>query len=238
MPNRIIKESICTSETMSKLSWFEQVLFIRLVVLVDDYGRYDARPKIIKGKGFPLDNVTDKQISIALSNLATADIVDLYIVDGKPYLQLKTWAKHQQIRACKSKFPEPNESDRTCNQLISDDCKCSRNPIQSESKSESKTKETRARREYGEFKNVLLSDEQYEKLVKEFPHDYEQRIEQISAYCASTGKSYKDYFATIRNWARRDREKADETSKNSSFDQDEFFETALKRSEALLGGKA
>lgn len=58
---------------------------------------------------------------------------------------------------------------------------------------------------HGQYANVLLSDEEMEKLKTEFPNDYEQRIERVSEYCASTGKSYKNYLATIRNWARKDK---------------------------------
>lgn len=57
---------------------------------------------------------------------------------------------------------------------------------------------------YGEYDNVLLSDEEMEKLKKEFPSDYLERIERVSIYCASTGKTYKNYLATIRNWAKKD----------------------------------
>ena len=61
-----------------------------------------------------------------------------------------------------------------------------------------------SRHKYGSYSNVLLSDEEMEKLKAEFPNDYENRIERVSEYCASTGKSYKNYLATIRNWARKD----------------------------------
>lgn len=61
-----------------------------------------------------------------------------------------------------------------------------------------------ARHAYGEYSNVMLSDEELEKLKAEFPSDWAERIEQVSAYCASKGKSYKNYLATIRSWARRD----------------------------------
>lgn len=60
---------------------------------------------------------------------------------------------------------------------------------------------------YGEYNNVLLTDEELEKLKSEYP-DYEERIERLSSYVASTGKSYKSHYATIRNWARKDAEKA------------------------------
>ena len=60
------------------------------------------------------------------------------------------------------------------------------------------------RHKYGHYMNVLLSDEEYEKLQEEFPNDYKERIERLSEYIASTGKSYKNYLATIRSWARKD----------------------------------
>lgn len=62
------------------------------------------------------------------------------------------------------------------------------------------------RHKYGEYSNVLLSDTDLAKLKAEFPNDWEERIERLSAYMASTGKGYKSHLATIRNWARRDSE--------------------------------
>jgi predicted phage replisome organizer len=60
------------------------------------------------------------------------------------------------------------------------------------------------RHKYGMYENVLLSDEDYEKLIAEFPHDHTERIERLSEYIASTGKKYKSHLATIRSWARKD----------------------------------
>lgn len=59
------------------------------------------------------------------------------------------------------------------------------------------------RHKYGEYRNVLLTDADLEKLKTEFP-DWEARIERLSSYMASTGKSYKNHLATIRNWANND----------------------------------
>ena len=61
------------------------------------------------------------------------------------------------------------------------------------------------RHKYGEYNNVLLTDEDFDKLKAEFP-DWVARIERLSSYMASTGKSYKNHLATIRNWARKDSE--------------------------------
>lgn len=134
MPNRIIKESICTSDNIDCLTAFEETCFYRLMVNCDDFGRFDARPKILASRLFPLKDVTPDEMQDALNALVNADLVTVYEADGKPYLHLKSWERHQQTRATKSKYPEPtgnnpNESDINCNQVISDDSKCPRNRI-------------------------------------------------------------------------------------------------------------
>ena len=60
------------------------------------------------------------------------------------------------------------------------------------------------RRQYGIYQNVFLSDQEKEALMKEYPHDYQKRIERLSEYMASSGKVYKNHLATIRSWARRE----------------------------------
>lgn len=124
MPNRIIKESICRSDIINLLKPFEEILFYRLIVVCDDYGRFDGRPEIIKGSCFPLKDTAVKDIGKSLERLAEVGLVDLYDVHGKPVLQLSSWSEHQQIRAKKSKYPAPDE---ICNQLISDDFNSPRN---------------------------------------------------------------------------------------------------------------
>lgn len=73
-----------------------------------------------------------------------------------------------------------------------------------------------SRHKYGMYKNVLLSDEEYQKLQEEFPHDYTDRIERLSEYIASHGKKYKSHLATIRSWARKDTEAKPKSQAKSS----------------------
>ena len=128
MPNRILKESICTSENIDKLSAFNETVFYRLIVNCDDFGRLDARPKILASRLFPLKDIRAAQIENALRALTSAELVTLYEVNGKPFLQMNTWDRHQQIRAAKSKFPGPEDglisTDISCNQMISNDINC------------------------------------------------------------------------------------------------------------------
>ena len=87
-----------------------------------------------------------------------------------------------------------------------------------------KEKETKHR--YGEYKNVLLTDTEFDKLKDEYPTDYKDRIERLSCYIESTGRTYKNHLATIRNWDRmdKDRKKATEKPKrNYDMSIDEVY---------------
>lgn len=64
----------------------------------------------------------------------------------------------------------------------------------------SEKKETK--HQYGEYKNVLLTDTEYEKLCQELP-DPEALVEDLSEYIASTGKKYKSHYVTLKAWYRR-----------------------------------
>lgn len=135
MPNRIIKESICTSEEIDSLDGDIESFFYRLIVNADDFGLLDARPKLLASKCYPLKSIDIKCILTRLEKLVSVGLIYIYTVDNKPFISILSWEKHQQIRAKKPKFPRPeNGIAINCNQLISIDTSCARtesNPIQS-----------------------------------------------------------------------------------------------------------
>ena len=90
---------------------------------------------------------------------------------------------------------------------------------------------------YGLYKNVRLTDEEFEKLQEEFPNDYLDRIEKVSSYCASTGKTYKNYLATIRNWARKDEPKEETPPVYSTKDNKEIAGDEEEELLRLMGRK-
>lgn len=88
-----------------------------------------------------------------------------------------------------------------------------------------KNQPSQVKHKHGEYGNVLLTDEEMEKLKAEFPSDWRERIERLSAYIASSGKSYKNHLATIRNWARTDKEKqttSEPQQRNRSYTNDDI----------------
>ena len=133
MPNRIIKETICTSDNLDVLTPFQETFFFRLIVNCDDYGRMDARPKILSAKLYPLKDIRVNQIEDALRALTSAELVRLYTVGGKPFLQMNTWNQHQRVRDSKAKYPGIEDADpaESCGELRRVAADCGLNPIQS-----------------------------------------------------------------------------------------------------------
>ena len=243
MGNRMIKDTIRTSKSVNSMSDFEFRLWIHLITYVDDYGRGSADGELLKGFVFPRrKSVTESQIEKALAGLASKGIIHLYCVDGESYFCLPNWHKHQRIQAKKAKFPEPPDFDAECESTeIHGESRWvtvshGESPLEEEVEIETEI-ETEVEREstparkhkYGEYSNVLLTDAELDKLKTQFPHDYLQRIERLSAYIASKGTKYKSHYATIRNWAAKDSADISRGVKGS-FDTDEMYSAALGRS--------
>ncbi len=77
------------------------------------------------------------------------------------------------------------------------------------------------RKRYGRYQNILLSDEEYELLSKDYPHDLSRFIEELSAYLAATKRSYENYEATLRLWASRDRKNTIQEIHNQDYSCEE-----------------
>ena len=219
MPNRIIKGSICVSDSIDNLNWFEEVLFYRLIVNCDDYGRFDGRIAVLKNRLFPLkDNVTVKSVKDGINKLASVGLVALYEVDGKPYLHLPTWNDHQNVRAKRSKYPEPvehlNTSEYKCNQMQSNVP-----DIRIQSESNPNTRE-------GDVPDTNVG---HTPPTKRFTPP---TFEQVAAYCKERGNNIdpqrfvdyytgngwmvgrtkmKDWKATVRTWERSEFSKKGQT---------------------------
>lgn len=111
MPNRILREGILTSPRIAKLGWPEEVFYRRLMSVVDDFGRYYADPGLLRAACYPrqLNKVSDSDIGKWLACVQKAALVRVYPAqDGERYLELLDFG--QQVRAKKSKFPDPRST--------------------------------------------------------------------------------------------------------------------------------
>ena len=66
-----------------------------------------------------------------------------------------------------------------------------------------KVSKDKTKHKYGEFKNVLLTDEEVEKLKAKFT-DWEERIETLSTGIELKGYKYKSHYLAILKWAKSD----------------------------------
>ena len=113
MPTRYLKPEIRDSATMDSLSELAEVMFYRLLVSVDDFGRIDARASYIKSTCFPTrDSFTAKKAEEMLIELDRKGAITLYEHGGRRYLQMTKWTNIP--RAKESKCPQPND---TCIQV-------------------------------------------------------------------------------------------------------------------------
>ena len=119
MPNRIVREAILSSEKMALLGWPEEVFFRRLMSIVDDYGRYEANPQLLRARCYPLqtDAVRVTDITRWMAACQTAGVILCYAVLGKQYVQVINFGQQQRTD---SKYPEPISVDIKCSQEIAD----------------------------------------------------------------------------------------------------------------------
>lgn len=74
------------------------------------------------------------------------------------------------------------------------------------------------KRAHGFFANVLLTDDEMQKLAVEIPN-YEDYIERLSHYIESSGKKYKSHYATILSWHRKDDAEKTKSAPNEALPQ-------------------
>lgn len=106
---RNIKPGFFKNEDLVELPFEYRLLYIGLWTLADREGRMEDRPKRIKMEVFPADDVN---IEAGLCALHSAGFVQRYEVDGRRYVSIPAWKKHQNPH-CKesaSKIPPPSKA--------------------------------------------------------------------------------------------------------------------------------
>lgn len=232
---RMFAKTIIDSDAFLDMPLSTQTLYFHLAMRADDDG-FINNPKKIQ-----------RMVSCSDDDLKLLIVKNFIIPFESGVVVIKHWRIHNYIQGDRYKATVYQEEkamlqlkgnkaytigEAECIQNVSNmdtqvrlgkgSLELDKESIEIDNKSDKPTKPVRHK--YGEYKNVLLSDDDLEKLKAEFP-DWEERIERLSAYIASTGKSYKNHLATIRNWARNDRAKAPKSrgTMDSSY---EWYEIA------------
>jgi hypothetical protein len=84
---------------------------------------------------------------------------------------------------------------------------------------------------HGEFHNVMLTDEEMNSLRAKV-YNADALVEELSQYLASSGRRYKNHYATLLNWCRR-KEKEGEP-KQKFLTTDEISRRNYEQSQQVL----
>lgn len=104
-----MKPEVWQDEKVGSVSRDARLLFIGLITMADDAGRFRALPSVILGHAFPYDEDAGRKIKRWLNELLEEGLIDLYEIAGKHYGRIPKWEKHQKInRPNPSILPEPS----------------------------------------------------------------------------------------------------------------------------------
>jgi hypothetical protein len=117
MPQRFLRPGITTSDAWNAVSFPAQSFYIRLLTLVDDWGRYDGRVPVLHGQCFALrSDIVPQETAALRSELHAAGLIEVYAVEGKEYVQITKW--QERARGTNSRYPAP--CDGTLSQEVAE----------------------------------------------------------------------------------------------------------------------
>ena len=153
-------------------------------------------------------------ISRALKRLAALNLIELHSSKGvKPQTIsiVKNYEKWSVESCTELPLPKMVTVTKNGNPSITKNG----NPTYKEKKEN--IKERVKKKPHGRYGNVLLTDNQYSDLTKEYgENNVRDYIQRVDSHVQSTGKAYADYDATIRKWLTQDGVKKDD------FDADKY----------------
>ncbi len=110
-------------------------------------------------------------------------------------------------RVCGRDGDEPSTQDRIGKDRIGKDREREGRegePSETETREEEASEPTPTYKYFGSYKNVTLTEEEYGLLKEQFPTSFIQKIERLSVYMETSGKSYKNHYALLLDWAKKE----------------------------------
>lgn len=103
MPARLLREGILTSEAVDSLSVHAELLYRRLMSVVDDFGLFHGNPKLIRAACYPLrlDQVSDEDIVRWLDECVAAGLLARSTFEGKAVVAILRFGQQQRSSASK-----------------------------------------------------------------------------------------------------------------------------------------
>ncbi len=139
MPTRVLRDWT-DSYKVNDLDWPAEVFFTRLIMKVDDYGRFTGDSRLLRSALFPLkDGIRDTDISRWIAMCEKAGLIRVYQATDKPFILIEKF--NQRVRAEKSKYPEPSGEVQADVGQLPGMCQTDVRQPRTKAETESKTKE-------------------------------------------------------------------------------------------------
>ena len=199
---RMFAKTIITSDAFLDMPMSARCLYFSLAMFCDDDGFCNNPKSIMRQIGATTD---DMNILIAKKFILTFE---------NGVIVIKHWRIHNYIRS--DRYKETKYKEEKAQLGIDENGSYTKTVeipmpatvgIPEVSKMDTQDrlgKDRIGKNKYGEFQNVLLTDDEYKKVKEKFPKDYGERIDNLSIYMKAKGKQYKNHYATILSWARKE----------------------------------
>lgn len=195
---RMFSLQIVDTDAFLDMPASSQLLYFHLSMRADDDGFVGNHKKVLRMIG---GNEDDLKVLLTKRFLLAFE---------SGVVVIKHWKIHNYIQS--DRYHETKYVDEK-NRLITKENGAYTECIQDVSKVDTKVRlgkvrlelgKVREEKTFGEFGNVVLSEDEYTKLISALGEEITNGlIAELSGYMASTGKKYKSHYATLQNWARR-----------------------------------
>jgi len=188
-------------------------IWVDLLVLAGS-GKYgdSGEIKITDNVGF-LDEQLADLLQISRQKWATIKKklmqTDRVIVKNNNIIAIKKWSKYQSEYDRQKVYRQLEDTNNSTlensNQKLQPEVTTKSTARERDKRIEKENTKENTKRKYGEFKNVLLTDEEYQKLKDKLGGAAGRFIENLSGYLEShKRKHYDSHYATILNWSRKE----------------------------------
>lgn len=168
--------------------------------------------------------LSDMQVRTALKHLQKTGEISKNVTNKNTVIILHNYAKYQgsaddRQQADNNQITNKQQTDN--NQITSAFYKqeCKNERIE---KGRERASACTPAKLYGEFKNVRLTDEEFAKLKKQFPLDWQRLIKNLSFHIHNTHKTYYDHFSVLQKWGAEDRKNSGALQSPPSYDLEQI----------------
>jgi len=227
---RLLDKKISISEQISNLPLEAQLIFTWSIPHTDDLGLLPISLKTLKAMIIPMMEMSIETFQFQVEQIQKQNLWESFEHNGDRYYRLIKFTEHQTLK--KDRQPQtylkdiigktPDESWKNVEKLgfeitkddVGNQMEDNGNQMESEEKrreekrSKDNIREEKKivclKKEFSEFNNVKLSDDELIKLKERFgDKNTGILIEELGGYIASTNKRYSSHYATLLNWGRR-----------------------------------